>query len=213
MARLFLQLLREVREKEEVVLYGHLLTVPEEELRDALAFLKDEYWRESVDYPYEPPGFHAEAASWGARTLYIAAQLLLYRESKPTELEALLPAYAGEPDAAAHLSADLSLRFLPMLIRHFRLIDADDPLLPLLEARLRPWIYSMIPELTQVHEEQLLPVLAHECLTRLFTDRVIACKNVSIARHPLLETHIKGSLGLHASVFWNEFQNLDEIPS
>ena len=55
--------------------------------------------------------FNKDAALWAAKTIYIAAQLMLYRENKSVELAKLLPDYNGEINASSILSSRLMHSF------------------------------------------------------------------------------------------------------
>src|SRR5690349_9392870 len=109
----FYNMIRSLRTDEQVVLYNNVLEIGEEDLNATLAFLENEFKKESLDYPYTCPSFNLLAGLWGAKTIYTAAQLLLYREHKEADLSALFPDYTNSPDASEMISADLCLRFLP----------------------------------------------------------------------------------------------------
>jgi hypothetical protein len=210
MAAYFLQMLHDLRKNEDVLLYENILETYEQEEQEVIKFLADEYKTESLNYPFTPPAFDPRAALWAAKTVYIAAQLVLYRKPKTEDLPGLLPAFTGEITAAAMLSADLCLRFLPDLVVQLKLLDHEDALIPLLEDRLKVWHYSAIAYQPEVETLDLNILQTNNCLQQLYINRVIACKNQSLARHPAIMPFIKASLGIFTREFWNEL-NLEML--
>jgi hypothetical protein len=206
MQNYFLQTIEHLRHYEEVLLYGSLLQIPEEQEKEVATYLAREYGQESLHYPFTAPAFDPAAAAWAAKTVYIATQLLLYRENKEADLQALLPGYPAALTPGAVLSADLVLRFLPHAIHHLKAIDPEDGLVDVLETHLTSWHYSGIGY-TLPHERLDFSVItAHPCLLQLYTDRVIEKKEQQLALHPALVQHIQASMGLHTQVYWSNFQ-------
>ena len=140
----FLYMVQHLRQHEEVMLYGNLLHIDDSDAAETVAWLQEEYGKESSEYPHTAPPFDAAAALWAAKTMNAAAQLLLYRENKPEDLGSLFPPFDREIDSSAILSADLCLRFLPDTLRELKLIDSLDPLILILENILQAWHYSGI---------------------------------------------------------------------
>lgn len=202
----FLQMLQHLRREEEVTLYGLLLDIPEADRREAIAFLAAEYAAESLDYPGAPPPFDAPAAAWAATTVYLAAQLLLHRQHEVDDLPRLLPPYVGARNAAAVLSADLTLRFAPDILAQLKKLDPEDELIPILENHLLDWHYSGVAYPLPVEHLDFTPVVTDDCLRRLYIDCVIACRKTSLARHPALRDGVGAALGMYANLFWNEFR-------
>ncbi|MBT1695893.1 hypothetical protein KK083_03320 [Fulvivirgaceae bacterium PWU4] len=201
----FDKMIRHLRQHEEVMLYGNLLNITAEEADDVVDFLKEEYEREALNHPYEVPLYNPVASRWAAQTVYISAQLMLFRENKPEDLGLLLPAFPFERDAAAMLSADLCLRFLPVMITHLKLIDSDDPLIALLETRLEQWHYSGVAYALEVSKLDFTPVVSDPCLHALYCNRIIQHKKLALARHPAFETSIRAFLGIYGTQLWSEF--------
>jgi hypothetical protein len=139
----FLKMVRHLRKNEEVMLYENILAIPDEEVTSVAEFLRSEYENEALNHPKPLPEYDPEAAVWAARTLYVSAQLLLYRENKVTDLSTLIPDNL-EVNAGAILSADLTLRFLPDLVKQMEVIDPDDDLLHILRKLLEKWHYSAV---------------------------------------------------------------------
>jgi len=81
MQNYFLKMIQYLRENEEVMLYGELIDFLEIEIKEVREYLENQFAEESLDYPYQPPDFDQNAAIWGAKTIFLASQLLLYREN------------------------------------------------------------------------------------------------------------------------------------
>ena len=188
------------------MLYANLLEINDSQEKEALDYLRREYDHERIDYPCKDlPGFDPSAALWAARTIYTAAQLLLYRENRESDLQLLFPDYPGEISSDAQLSADLVLRFLPDMIVQLKLIDPEDALIPILEKHLMQWHYSGIKYTLRPESLDFSTVISNTCLEQLYIDRVNTYKKISLAKHPALDKGLKASLGIFADVFWKDF--------
>jgi hypothetical protein len=199
-------MLQHLRYYEEVILYGNLLCISEEEEALAATWLHAEYKNETPEYPFEAPGFDSDAAVWAAKTLYIATQLLLYREHKDEDAERLLQPYTIEVTPAAVLSADLTLRFLPHVVTQLQQIDPEDRLIKILTTHLVTWHYSGITFPLPAAQLCFDVVGTNKCLQQLYVNRVIGCRNEALAGHPALEASVRASLGFFKNIFWNDLK-------
>ena len=207
----FPDMIENLRTQEHILLYEQMPAITAAEENAVVKFLQQAYETESTDYPYHPPDYDATAALWGAKTIYITAQLILYRQNKPAELAQLLPAYTGERTAGAILSADLCLRFLPAMLNKLQLIDSEDPLIEVLESFLTTWHYSDVGRKLQPGATDLTPVENNACLMALYTGRIIQHKNTRLALNPVFKNSVVAAMGMFAPVFWNDLK-LNEIP-
>ena len=205
----FLQTIRHLREQEEMLIYDRLISTTRAEDEAVGVFLQEEYEKEIVGYPGYPPPFEQVAAVWAAKIIYNASQLLLSRDQNSRDLGLLLAGYPATIDAAAILSADLCLRCLPDVIAKAREINPDDGLIPLLEDLLRTLHYSGVGYF-KGGEFEWPPVLANDCLRRLYVDRVIGRRAAVLANSPALRSEIRAALGDHGAYFWKELQQYDE---
>lgn len=207
----FLDMIVQIREKEEIVLYDSKAVAGEEENEKVLAFLATDYERESISYPGVAPVFDGGAALWAAQVLYQAAQLVLQRDDHPQKLEERFPPYDGEMTASAVLSADLCLRFLPPLMVQLKMINSEDALMSILEKILRIWHYSGIA----YRDEEMIPdrSIAHTnaCLEKMYVNRIIATKNLSLAMAPGFRELVKADLGIFGDELWNSFKTATAI--
>lgn len=208
----FLQTIEHMRHYEEVLLYGRLLSVTPEQCEEVTAYLEKEYYRESLNFPsHTTPAFDKEAALWGAQFIYVAVQLLLYRENKPEDLDALVPHYTGQRAISAQLSADLMLRFLPDLINHLQIIDPEDALLSLLEQQLALWPYSAVKYVAKQVPPDLAIITPDPGFLQLYIDRIISYKNSFLAVQPILNTAVKATLGIYRDQFWDTLPKTETI--
>lgn len=209
MTNLFLKMLLNLRQ-EGVMLYDNLLTIQEAEEREVVYFLELEYQEEKTNYPHQAPDFHPKAALWSAKTVYFAAQLILYRENQPEELKALLPYFDGIIDAEAMLSADLCLRFLPSIISKLKIIDPEDALIEVLETHLITWHYSAIGHALDWSTIDFNNIEKNACLYQLYVDRIIEHKVHSLANLAPFQKGIQASLGWHSKLLWSDL-NLNTL--
>lgn len=203
MANLFLKMLLNLRQ-EEVMLYNNLLSVQEAEEKEALYFLEMEYQEEKNNYPHQAPNFHPKAALWAAKTVYFAAQLILYREHQVQELEVLLPSFDGTMNAETALSADLCLRFLPPIITKLKIIDPEDALIEVLETHLMTWHYSAIGHTLDWSIITFKNIEQNACWYQLYIDRIIEHKVYTLASIAPFQKGIQASLGWHSNLLWSD---------
>jgi hypothetical protein len=205
-SNLFLNMIQTLRQHEEVMLYGNILAISDEDALEVTAFLRTEYQTEISDHPFRTPAFDESAALWAATTVYISAQLMLYRENKGTDLDLLLPAFQKDRGASQILSADLCLRFLPDILLQLKLIDPDDILISILENILNDWHYSGINYPLKTENMNFTAISADACLQQLYVNRIIQSKNMTLAKLPPFEKQVATALGLYNTHFWNDFK-------
>lgn len=204
-------MVRHLREHEEIMLFRNILNIDEYDGAETISYLQEEYRKESLEYPYTAPLFDPAAALWAAKTMNMAAQLLLYRENKPEDLESLFLAYEKEINSSAMLSADLCLRFLPDTLKEITLIDSMDPIILLLERILSQWHYSGIHYPRDPETPDLQTITSDPCLQQLYLNRIIHYKNLKLALHPLFREKISANLGLFANDYWKEFKTEKQL--
>jgi len=198
----FLDTIYHLRTVEHVILYNKLMVISKTEENDTVLFLESEYENEILEYPGTAPKFNSGAALWAAKTLYFAVQLLLYREHKISDLEEFLAAYKEETDAAAILSADLCLRFLPQVMEEMKKIDADDPAIAILENHLIQFHYAAIG--FQIDSEKInFDILgSNDCLQQLYLDRIVERKAVKSAENDFIKKQLEIGFGDYKKIFW-----------
>jgi hypothetical protein len=200
--------IRHLRQQEEILLFGNLFEIDESDKQATVAFLREEYQSEALDYPFHAPEFDAEAALWAAQTVYTAAQILLYRQHEVADLPALLPDFLLDTTPSRILSADLTLRFLPDMLSQAQYLDPEDAVIPLLENKLIQWHYSGTTAKLPLEKLDFRYIADNECIYQLYTDRIIQYKNIPLASHAAFVSQVLASLGDHIDAFWSELSLL-----
>lgn len=171
-----------------------------------LAMLHD--WHRVDSLEASSPLFDEEAAWWGVRMFVRAAWLYLERGTSAQHLDSLL----GEPmphsdSAAAHFSADLTLRWLPDLYTQARAVSPNDPLLAHLRnlASQAPLSGIGIPWGPDDSEPKR-PITIPNAVTndagiwRLLIDRVIERRDREKLTHPAVSNSVRVALGSFGDV-------------
>ncbi len=212
-ANYFYKVIHNLRQYEEVMLYDNILIFNEEEEQKVIDFLREEYVLETKNYPNNAPVFNEKAALWVAKTVYLAAQLILYRKNNDHDLSKMFPNFENEIDNSAVLSADLCLRFLPDMLVQLNIIDNEDKLIEILENILVNWPYSSIKYKMPKAALNFNKLLMNKCTEILLINRIIENKRIDLALMPEIKPIIAGHLGIYATQFWNEFnieKSIDE---
>jgi hypothetical protein len=198
----FLDTIYHLRTIEQIILYNKIMTVSRSEEIDTTSFLETEYENEILEYPDVAPKFNPDAALWAAKTVYSAAQLLLFREHKISELLDFLPEFHGEIDASALLSADICLRFLPQIILEMKRLDADDLVIPILENHLVQFHYSVIGYEIDIEKINFDILTVNDSLKGLYLNRIVERKAVKFAEPDFIKKQLEIGFGDYKKVFW-----------
>jgi hypothetical protein len=75
---------------------------------------------------------------------------------------------------------------------------------------LRTWHYSGIGSFKGEEVFDWAPVLANDCLRRLYVDRVIGRRVAVLANSPVLRSEVRAALGDHSGFFWKDLRQYDE---
>lgn len=198
----FLKAIEQLLETNKLVLYGRIDEVPNAEMQAVLALLKERFEQEATGYPGPMPRWDPVAAGWAAKVLFHAAQLLMYRSQEADALGDYFPGFGLPQTAAAIISADGCLRYLPGILRHLEAIDVEDELIPILKEVLREWHYSGLLADSPPIPTDLTTVIEDECLMRLYVDRIIETKNKTMAARQELRGLVLAALGNHRIAYW-----------
>lgn len=202
----FLRTIQHLRHYEEILIFACQPDISSAEITEASSYLDKEYQAESLNFPFKPPAFEKEAAIWAAKTVYLTAQLIVYRKQSEQELFRTLPAFDKEITAGGILSADLYLRFLPQLKIFLHKLDPEDSIIPILDKILHRFPYAAVGTSIVARDQDLQPIVHNPCMLQLYTDRVIARADLKKALHPLIKPSVEAALGNHAAYFWNTFK-------
>ncbi|KUJ60700.1 hypothetical protein AR687_16875 [Flavobacteriaceae bacterium CRH] len=198
----FLDTIYHLRTIEQIILTDKLITISKEEENNMVSFLETEYERETLEYPGIAPNFNSDAALWAAKTVYLAAQLLLHREHKISDLDLLLPDFNRIQDESAILSADLCLRFLPQILAEITRIDADDLVIPILEKHLYLFHYSAIGFEIDLEKINFDIVATNDCLQQLYIDRIVHRKAIKFTESDFIKKQLEIGFGDYKKIFW-----------
>ena len=195
-------MLTAIREQEEIILYDNIFQTSEQEQHQVIEYLSQIYHQESLDHPYQIPPFDAHAGLWAANTLYVSAQLLLYRKNSNSDLLTLLPDFVHPKTASAVISADLSLRFLPDIINQLDRMNPEDQLIPILKKHLHTWHYSGVSYQLSIDELDFRVEESDRCLQQLYANRIIEYQRKPLAETIAFAEVVGASLGDYRNIFW-----------
>ncbi|GAA3519099.1 hypothetical protein GCM10022393_36580 [Aquimarina addita] len=201
-------MIQDVRQRETVTLHANILKIDDASAEQVIDFLNQEYTQETLEYSGDAPPFDREAAIWAAKTIYVVAQLILYREHKEAVLASLLPDFKQDITPAAILSADLCLRFLPEMIKQLKAFDTEDAIIPLLDDIMVVWHYSGVDHSPDISLLNFNTIQRDRCLLQMYTERIIQYKNIQLAKHTLFYPLIAAQLGGLSDELWSDFKKI-----
>lgn len=199
-------MIKGLRENEEVILYANRPAISENEKIKVVNFLRKEYERESLEFPLQTPLFNEEAALWSAEFVYLTAQFILYRKDHDEKLDDLFPKLERGVDAGSVLSVDLCFRFIPDMLLELKHINTEDPVIKILENQLQKWHYSGIKYSLDVDALDLDWIFPNRCIRQLYLDRIVAHKNLRLAKNTKLHPHLKANLSIFDETYWMDFK-------
>jgi MoxR-vWA-beta-propeller ternary system domain bpX4 len=139
-----------------------------------IALLEQAYrsYRHSVAGPNIP--FDPAVAFSAAELIRQSSWALVNHDDRISHLKKCLTMPIEPVTGAHHLSADLTLRYLPQIFNRARVLDPSDPLIDLLKGLLRRWPLSGV--LSDVAEPPMtsLELGGHPGLLLLYSERLAA---------------------------------------
>lgn len=137
---------------------------------ELLAFERDR----RDDLPATPPAVELEAARYGALMLYRACQFLVFRDVDPETIQhELSREITGSLSPSSHYSVDLTLRYLPDVVRLACGASEEDPLVTELIRLSGQWPLSAVG-ISGAEAGDATAIVSDPCLLRLYVDRIIA---------------------------------------
>lgn len=200
----FYNTIHNLRKNEELILYDKVLEFNIYDEKLIKDFLEHEYNVESINFPFTKPTFNSDAAYWAAKTFYLISQLVIYREHRVEELESILTHYEHPKNPSSILSADLCLRFLPLINFEATIIDQEDKLLIYIRKIMAEWIYSSIGHIDNINQICFVEFENDKCINQLFIDRIIERKDKHLAKLDTWNRKIKATMGDYQNLFWKE---------
>jgi hypothetical protein len=153
-----------------------------------------------LDAPGDPPVLDVPAAVWAAGVLNAACRLLVYRDLTLGPDTPLAPPCPSGPSASAVWSADLTLRYLPDVLRHARAVAQDDPLVAALLELARAWPLSSVGVPGVPRPLDLTHVWSHPSLRQLYVDRVIERQDNERLNDPATAGAVVAAVGAHGEL-------------
>jgi hypothetical protein len=168
-----------------------------DELDDLFASLVSLERHYRNELPGIPLNLSRPAVLWGAMIVFRVSSFLAYRDIGADVIQAALSEPCPElPTPSACYSVDLTLRFLPDLIRLAKAISTDDPLVALLLKLGRDWPLSSVG-IVDIGEVDPTPLVGDPCLKRIYVDRIIASKDRSRLNNTQVKESVRAAVGIH----------------
>lgn len=187
-----------------ITLSGQPAAFDATDLEAAEDLLRSYHAEDRLNLPHTAPTFEAPAALWAAQCLYYTAVLAVVRELDEAAITTYLPDYEGDATAAAHYSADLSLRYLPDLLQLAKGLAPADALVARLQRTAGQWPLSFVGhEPADATAEAIL--LAHPALRGAYVDRIIGARDRVRASQPHLRPLVQAALGAYSAQLWPDF--------
>jgi MoxR-vWA-beta-propeller ternary system domain bpX4 len=138
----------------------------------AVAFLTEAFKIHSGAVAGPLIAFDSETASAAAEFLRQSSWALVNHDERMADLEKRLNVLGSPRTPSQHLSADLTLRYLPQVLRRARGLNPDDPLVERVAKLLRRWPLTGV--LSDIEEAPIAPVDlgSHPGLLLLYAERL-----------------------------------------
>jgi hypothetical protein len=199
--------LRDLLERGKVTVAGQIGSFGDDDLRAAETLLRHYYEEDVLEMPGTAPAFLPEAALWGARYFYHAVQLAVLRDLGEEVVRGYLQDYPGPRTPEAVYAVDLTLRYLPDLLRLARGLAPGDMLVAALQRTALDWPFSSVGS-GVAGEVAPGVIMAHPSLRTAYVDRIIREKDANRLAGPGVPEHVRAALGPHAAGWWPELENI-----
>lgn len=202
----FLDTLFLLRKEECITIFEEVKKISPKEEQGATAYFETEFEKERLEFLNDKISFDRDSAVWAAKVLYHSVQLYLVRENTEKDLARLIPPFKGKFTLSSKLSADLSLRFLPQIVIALKNLDADDPLIPLLENILQQFHYSGIEADLDLEKLNWEEELQDKTYRKLYLERIVENKVYRLAEIPYINALLTAEFGWYKDIFWRELK-------
>jgi hypothetical protein len=146
-------------------------------------------------FPGLPPELDRHAAAWGLEMLYRACVGVVFRDLDRQSLEVLFALRCpAEPSPISAYSVDLSLRFLPDVVRIARAASGNDPLLNPLMRLATEWPLSSVG-VSLPEPGDISGFWSDPGLRRLYVDRVLEHNDLSRLDRAEVREAVRAALG------------------
>ena len=155
---------------------GESVALDETDVEGADRLLADEERRWRDEMPGAAPAYCGQAARHGAIVLYRACQFVVFRDMEADFIGQELDRDVGQRlSPSVHYSVDLTLRFLPDVVRLARGRSEEDPLVGHLIRLAGKWPLSAVG-IEGAMEHEVATLVEDGCLLRLYADRIVAAR-------------------------------------
>lgn len=188
---------------------GSPAPIPAEDRRDTADLLVEFERDYRISLPGDPPPLDLEAALWSAVSIYHAASLVVHRNYGAETIDSVLGTKAPDRSKAeSHYAVDLTMRFLPDLLKLAKSASTNDPLVERLMDWATAWPLSSVA-IPVVEVVDAAPLRTSPTLMRLYADRVIAAGNHSRLDDPAVAEVVRSVLGSYPELCPSIARELD----
>ncbi|MCA9142072.1 MAG: hypothetical protein KDB05_04770 [Planctomycetales bacterium] len=165
--------------------------------QEAVRLLRECERCDRANWPDGPPTYSEQIGLWSANLLYRACHFVVDRDANPESLSRVLMAEPPEPfSATTHYSADLTLRFLPDVLKLARSAAGDDPLVAMLLTLGEQWPLASVG-MGPLPAVNVRCIVADPCLRQAYVDRILKKSDLSRLNNSTVRQAIQASLGLY----------------
>jgi len=186
----------------EAVVADELHPFDEVDNQVAVEMLRKLYDADTLEMPGRAPAFNPDAALWACQHIYRVIQFLLLRNLGADLMEANLPDFAGVKTADAIYSADIMLRYLPVISGLAKRLAPDDPLVMRLKQTAEQWPFSSVGCDMGTLETNTAIILADPSLSIAYADRIIEQREQKRITNDGEEMLISSVLGNFQQILW-----------
>ncbi|MNG18489.1 hypothetical protein D3C84_1025600 [compost metagenome] len=83
-------------------------------------------------------------------------------------------------------------------------IDADDPVIPILEKQLYQFHYSAIGFEIEIEKIDFNTVASNDCLQQLYIDRIVQRKAIKFTESDFIKKQLEIGFGDYKKIFWTQ---------
>jgi hypothetical protein len=200
------EFIQDLIQQGKVTVAAQLIAFSEEDIQHSITCLQAAHAACAQELTGDVPAFDPGAAVWAARYIYHAVQLALLRDANDATVNDCLTPFPGVVTPAAILSADLCLRYLPNLLALAKGLAPDDILVKRLQETAARWPLSSIGLPVTIDNNDINTILQHNCLRRLYIDRIIETRDAARCNNTLVNEYLKEALGDHSQLLWPGWQ-------
>lgn len=182
---------------------GDAIPISTSDVEDGTDFLLNFEKLYRCDLPCTAPHIDTGAVRWGAITLFRACSLLSHRDADAATVSRMMSdTFQGESRTPSiHYSIDLTLRFLPDVMRYARAASPDDPLVHELKRISCEWPLSSVGiEDIDIDDVSLNGILESDCLEKLYVDRILSTDDASRLSNPIIAQSVRAAIGIHSQL-------------